>query len=85
MVVELAVLDRPDLPFLIGDGLMAAGDVNYGEAAHAQGYARSEMGSAIVWTAVSHDVGHAVERLRRDDAPRLAVELNDSTDPAHLH
>jgi hypothetical protein len=84
VVVKLAVLDRPDLAGLVGEGLVAPVDVDDAEAPDAERDAVALVRPAVVRAAVRHRVGHAVERLGRYELPRLAADLDDSADAAHL-
>ena len=83
VVVELAVLDRPDVPVLARDRLVTARDVDDAEPSDAERDALREVRPAVVRAAMRHGVRHAVEDVRRHDGPRLAAHLNDSADSAH--
>src|SRR5262249_51190671 len=83
VVVELAVLHRPDGAVLVADRLVAALDVDDAEPPHAECDARLEMRAAVVRAAVRHGVGHPVEHVRLDYEAGLAPGLDDSTDPAN--
>ena len=84
MVVELAVLNRPHLAALVREGLVPALDVDDAEPAYAEGDSSIDVGSTVVRAAMSHDVGHPIERGRLDYRPRLPADLDDSADSAHL-
>src|SRR5207244_7234362 len=83
VVVELAVLDRPDVSVLVRERLVAGLDVDDAQAPRAEGDPRREMRAAVVRAAVRHRVGHPVQQLRRRNRARRAADLNDPTDPAH--
>ena len=83
VVVELAVLDRPDEAVLACDRLVAAGHIDDREPAHPEGDPGRLVGAAVVGAAVLERVGHPVEHPRGKRQPRLAAELHRSADPAH--
>ena len=83
VVVELAVLDRPDRAVLVREGLVPALDVDDAEAACTDRRARRDVRAAVVRATVRHRVGHAVEDVVRHDAPWLAPKLNNPANPAH--
>ena len=83
VVVELPVLHGPDPPVFVGDGLVAALDVDDAESAHPESDAVGQIRAAVVGPAVRHDVRHPVERLRGDHGTRFPAQLDDSADSAH--
>ena len=83
VVVELAVLDRPDRAVLVRERLVAALDVDDAQPPDAERDAGRRVRAAVVRAAVRHRVGHPVEDVGRDDPSRLAPDLDDSADPAH--
>ena len=83
VVVELAVLHRPDGAVLACDRLVAAGDVDDREPPHPERHTGRLVGAAVVRAAVLERVGHAVEHPRGEQGARLTAELHRSTDPAH--
>src|SRR5262249_55468593 len=83
VVVELAVLHRPDGAVLVADRLVAALDVDDAEPPHAERDAGLEVRAAVVRASVRHGVGHAVEHVRLDHRTWLTAYLDDSTNPAH--
>jgi hypothetical protein len=84
VVVELAVLHRPDRPTLVRERLMPPLHINDAQPADAEGHAVLEVDAAIVRAAVGHDVSHHREYLRRDDRARRSFDLNYTADPAHV-
>jgi hypothetical protein len=83
VVVQLAVLNGPDVAALVRDRLMTAFDVHDAQAANAERDAWRRVRAAVVRAAVCHCVRHPIEDVRRDDGARLAADLNDTADPAH--
>ncbi len=83
VVVELAVLNGPDAPVLVGERLVTALDVDDAQATDAECDAVGGVGAAVVRPAMGHRVRHPVEDPRREHRARLAPQLNDSADPAH--
>ena len=84
VVVELAVLDRDDRAVLVQDRLVATLDVDDREPTHAERDPGRHEGPAVVGAAVSHDVGHDVQRFLREELARLPSDLNDAADSAHV-
>ena len=86
MLVQLAVLDRPDALVFVREGLMPLSDVDDAEPTDAERDPRCGVGADVVGPAVAHDVGHVLQHLLGHDLRRLAGELDDTTDPTHpLH
>ena len=66
VVVELAVLDRPDRAVLVRERLVAALDVDDAQPARRRARPRRRhVRAAVVRAAVRHRVGHPIEHLRR--------------------
>src|SRR2546425_4660099 len=80
VVVELAVLNSPDRLVLVRKGLMASLEVDDVQPPHTERDPGVDEEAAVVWTAMRHHVGHALERLAANDFPGRAAELHDSTD-----
>jgi hypothetical protein len=83
VVVELAVLDRPDVTCLVGQRLMPSLDVDDAQTSNAERDAVLLKDPAVVGSPVRHQIRHPVEAFRLDNGTRLAPHLNDSADPAH--
>jgi len=96
-VVDLAVEDDPDAPVLVGDRLIAAGEVDDGEPSHAEtgaigaggiGAGRTGAPSAedasplAVGSPMRNDVIHALEHVGRDRA--AGSQTVDADYAAHL-
>jgi hypothetical protein len=60
-VVDFAVVDDPAGFVLIGDGLVAGGEVNDAEAGHGQGGIAEDHGAGVVGAAVGKGGVHAFE------------------------
>ena len=84
VVVQLAVLDRPDAFELVRERLMAAVDVDDAEAANAERDARSRVEPPVVRPAVCHHVRHAHDDVAVDERPLRAPDLGDAADTAHV-
>ena len=84
VVVQLAVLDRPDRFVLVSERLMTVGDVDDAQTADAERDAGSREEAAVVRAAVGHHVRHALEHFACDDLPRGAADLDDTADSTHI-
>src|SRR5579884_3433447 len=84
VVVDLAVLDRPDRLVLVRKRLMAALDVDDAQPARAERCAVSRVRTAVVRSPVPDDLEHRLQPLGRQ---RLVVEIRvddeRSANPAH--
>ena len=67
MIVDLAVEADDDGAALIGHGLLAAGDIDDGQPAMAEGEVRFEMKTVPVRAAMSHRIGHPANPPSRRD------------------
>ena len=83
VVVQLAVLNRPDASILVGERLVTALDIDDAQAPDPERDAVGRIGAAIIGPAMCHRVGHPVEDLRRDDLAGFPPQLNDSANSAH--
>src|SRR5581483_10475542 len=83
VVEDLAVLGRPDLAGLVGEGLMAQRDVDDAQASGADRGAGDQAGAAVVRTAMAHGVGHPVQRGLRDRTTRRTIDQERACDSAH--
>ncbi len=81
VVVDLAVGDDVDGAGLVGDRLLAGGDVDDGEPPHPQGHARQMHHALAVGAAVRERPHHAGEVRFRDR--RLQIPVDDANDPTH--
>src|SRR6266540_3378959 len=61
VVVQLPVLDGPDLAALVRERLMATRDVDDAEPPHTKRDAVAHVGPAVIGTAVRHRIGHPIE------------------------
>ena len=66
VLVELAVLRRPDAAVLVRERLMPVHDVDDAEPTDADRDPRGDMGSDVVRPAMPDDLGHPVEHVKRD-------------------
>src|SRR5687767_2588994 len=62
VVVDLAVVDDGDVAGLIGDRLLAPGDVDDAEAAHPEGRLTNDPAPVIVGAPVPDGVAHPVKQ-----------------------
>ena len=83
VLVELAVLRRPDAAVFVRERLMPVHDVDDAQAADADRDPRGNMGSDVVRPAMPDDLGHPVEHVKRDHLGGTIGELNHPTNPAH--
>ena len=83
VVVQLAVLRRPDRAVLVGERLMPSFDVDDAQPSHADRDARGDVGADVVGAAVPDDVGHALEGVGEITSAGSPLQLHDPTDPAH--
>src|SRR6185503_6252423 len=83
VVVELAVLDRPNAAVLVRERLVTTLDVDDAEPAGADSRARRDMRATIVRAAMRHRIGPPVEDAVSQDVPWLASDLDHSTNAAH--
>ena len=83
VVVELAVLDRPDRSALVRDRLMPALDVDDAESANTERNAVLQVYAAVVRASMRHDIGHDAEPLLGDHRSRRSRHLDDAADSAH--
>jgi hypothetical protein len=80
VVVDLAVEDGPDGAVLVGEGLVAGGEVDNGEAAMAEKRRRVGMKALVVGTAVADGIRHALDAR----VGLLGLEITqESAYPAH--
>jgi hypothetical protein len=63
VVVDLAVEEHTGRAFLVEDGLVAGGEVDDGEAPHAQREATLHQVARVVGTPVRHGVAHALDHV----------------------
>src|SRR5579863_969182 len=86
VVVDFAVEDDPGGSVFVAKWLMAGGEVDDAEAAHAEADRAGGVNAVVIGTAVRHGVAHAPEDAGIDGGSGLgiAVELQDSSDAAHL-
>jgi hypothetical protein len=75
VVVQLPVLDGPDVARLVRDRLMPALHVDDAEPSDAEGDSVTKVRAAVVRPTVGHRVGHAVEDLGHDERSRLSADL----------
>jgi len=80
-IENLAVVDDPDRPVLIGDRLLARFEVDDAQPAHAQGGPAVEVGAVVVRAPMDDGLGHRPEEGRRVGAQAPAV--HEPADPAH--
>ena len=80
-VIDFAVQDNPQGFVFIGDGLMAARNVNDAEAAYAEADAAPDVVTKVVWAAVLDDATHALEK--RSQRRIRPIELRHSVDSTH--
>src|SRR5438105_187915 len=68
VIVDLAIKNDPDRLVLVGDGLMAAFDVDDRESTTSKGYRTINVKAFIVRSTMSDRVAHALEKVFRDRA-----------------
>jgi hypothetical protein len=61
-VVDLPITDNPHGLVFVGDGLMAAFEVNDAEPSHSHGNAMASKMSVIVWPPMDLNLGHSVQQ-----------------------
>ena len=83
MLIQLSILDGPDGGILVANRLVTAGDVDDAERANTERDAVSEIGTAVIWTPVTHHVRHPVECLPLDHWARRTRDLNNPADATH--
>jgi hypothetical protein len=83
VVVELAVLDRPDGTVLVPERLVSARDVDDAQTPRSERDARGEIRPSIVRASMRHDVGHAIQGRLIQGLPSFAAELDRSADATH--
>src|SRR5919108_1851137 len=81
IVVDLAVEHDPDGGVLVRHGLLAAGQVDDAQTAHAERHTVSEIDAFLVRSAMDHDAAHIPDLLFED---RPSVPPHDSGDTAHV-
>src|SRR5260370_30045967 len=81
-VVDFAVERDRYAAVLVEQRLMAAGDIDDGEATMTEADSRREVKAAAVGAAMGNAVGHASEEARIDWAP--SRDVHDPRDPAHV-
>ena len=73
-VIDLTIKDDPDSAVFVAHGIAAAfRQVDYGQATMAQAHISADKRPTIVWTAMSHRVGHALYGLRVNPARRVEI------------
>src|ERR1017187_3807541 len=80
-IVNLAVENDPCAAVFVEDGLMASGEIDDAEAAHAEASAVGDVKSLIVGAAVNDLVAHVVHESFRDVA--LASCAHHASDSTH--
>src|ERR1039458_1906426 len=81
VVVDLTVENDPDRTVFIANGLMAGGEVDNAEAAHAEADPPLREEPVVVRTAVGNEVAHASQNARID--VRVSAELKYSHNSTH--
>src|SRR5262249_1140205 len=69
-IVDLAVENDPDRLVFVVDGLLATGEVDDAEAAHAEAYGATNVDALVSGVAVNDRLAHALDGLGRDDVSR---------------
>jgi hypothetical protein len=64
IIVDFPIEDNDDALIFVENGLMAASEVDNGEAAHTQRNSLPYPGPLIIWPTVTDDMAHAVHELR---------------------
>src|SRR5204862_6994647 len=80
-VVDFAVRDDLDVAGLVQDRLLPAGEIDDGEAAHAESDTRQRDAALFVGAAVMQHLHHAGEIVNRDGP--IELSLNNPDDPTH--
>ena len=65
VVVDLAVEDHANRAVFVADRLVAAGKVDDAQPAHAERRAVADEHALVVWAAVTDDVTHPPQAMRR--------------------
>ena len=81
IVIDFPVENNEDVLLFVEDGLMAAGKVNNGEAAHTQCSPITYPYSLIVWPTVANGLAHALYELLC--AVTATLSVNKSSYSAH--
>src|SRR5277367_762782 len=79
-IVNFPIKDNPNRAVLVEDRLMASGQIDNAEAAHAQAYAVFDENTFVVRTTVHNGLAHAMNGLGID---RPRCHTDDSCDSAH--
>ena len=87
VVVNLPVEDHPDGSVFVANRLVAAGEVDDAQAAHAERRAIRDEHPLVVWPAVTDDIAHLLQPARRTRAGvlPLAVRLDETRYSAHRY
>src|SRR4029079_14510121 len=74
VVVDLAVEDDPGAAVLVGHGLMAAGEVDDGQAPHGEAGLPQQHGAVVVRAAVNEGGAHPLQdrRIGPEEVPLAA-------------
>ena len=81
VVVDFAVEDDPERAIFIRERLVAGGEIDNAEAAHADAEAAIDVKALVVRPAVSHDVAHLAQRGAV--GPGIASKFENSCNAAH--
>src|SRR5665213_1635885 len=76
IVVDLAIINHPQRPVFVRDGLMSAGEVDDTQAAHAEGAAPVDVIAAVVGTAITDLIAHPLDSRLLRPAARENIARN---------
>jgi hypothetical protein len=74
IIIDFPIEDDDDALIFIENGLMAASQVDNGEAAHTQRNSLTYPGPLIIWPMMTNDLAHSVYELLRIATAVLYVD-----------